>query len=156
AAQRLAAADARLRAGCYDCLLGAYDTYDQLRSTPAVAAAATRGALEAAALLSIRERELGMVDTGRLVIARDLGHGLAEAPEWLDPVLDVAALLPPTISGGVRAPVGDREFQRSTALRRGYTKYQQVLRDAAPGDTLAAYTYTALMCAAIDNQPVPQ
>jgi len=63
---RLASADALVRAGCADCLLDAYKEYDALRPISAVADAATAGAIRTAALLAIRERELGTEDTGYL------------------------------------------------------------------------------------------
>ena len=52
----LETANALVRAGCLDCLLEAYRKYDSRRLTP-VAAAATVGAIRAAALIDIRERE---------------------------------------------------------------------------------------------------
>ena len=47
--ERLAAADALVRAGCFDCLLAAFREYDALRSVSAVAASATAGSPAGAA-----------------------------------------------------------------------------------------------------------
>src|SRR5215218_10163540 len=63
-AQRLNSADALVRAGCLDCLLAAYGEYDLLRGFPAARDAATAGAVRSAALIAVRQRELGMVDEG--------------------------------------------------------------------------------------------
>jgi hypothetical protein len=57
--ERMAAADALVRAGCFDCLLAAFREYDALRSVSTVGAAASGGATRTAALLAIRERDLG-------------------------------------------------------------------------------------------------
>src|SRR5262249_33222937 len=70
--ERIAAADALVRAGCFDCLLSAFREYDALRAVPAVAAAATTSAARAAALLAVRERDLGTEDSGYLRKANEL------------------------------------------------------------------------------------
>ena len=63
--ERLAAADGLLRAGCLDCLLDAYRDYESLVTGP-TAEAASAGVVRAAALVALRERELGMPDEGYL------------------------------------------------------------------------------------------
>jgi len=65
-------ADANLRAGCFDCLADALKQYESVRNVAAVADTATRGAVRAAALLAMRERELGTTDNGYLERARAL------------------------------------------------------------------------------------
>src|SRR3954469_17163962 len=63
-AQRLPSADARVQAGCLECLVAAYGEYDLLRAFAPARQAATAGAIRSAALVSLRQRELGMVDEG--------------------------------------------------------------------------------------------
>ena len=63
------AADAQVRAGCFDCLVSAFQEYDSLRPTASVADEASIGAARSAALLAIRERELGTEDSGYLTRA---------------------------------------------------------------------------------------
>src|SRR5712691_2555648 len=63
-AERLASAEALVRAGCLDCLLAAYGEYDLLRAFPFSTDAATAGAVRTAALIARRERELGLADEG--------------------------------------------------------------------------------------------
>src|SRR5687768_16466680 len=72
---RLTAAEALVRAGCFACLAAAHQDYDALRAHPLVRDRATIGAIRTAALLAIRQRELGMADTGYLARARDLVAG---------------------------------------------------------------------------------
>jgi hypothetical protein len=56
---RLAEADSELRAGCFDCLVEALTIYEQLAGADL---RARRGVAEAAGLLAIRERALGLPD----------------------------------------------------------------------------------------------
>ena len=71
----LAQADANLRAGCFDCLVEALGQYDSTRAIPALAAQATTGAVRSAALLALRERELGII-----TLIEDSGEPEDEAP----------------------------------------------------------------------------
>jgi hypothetical protein len=68
--QRLAEADALVAAGCFDCLRDALQKYQTLRSVSGAAQPAltrgTAGAFRTAALLALRQRELGMTDDGYL------------------------------------------------------------------------------------------
>src|SRR5206468_6827579 len=114
---RLAAADALVRSGCFDCLVQALDEYVALRSTPVVAEAATAGAIRSAALLAIRERELGTEDSGYLTRARQL---LADAPSTLSEpmtlLLDIADTLP--VRGAARQVSDDVELARMQTANR--------------------------------------
>src|SRR6266478_3853600 len=67
---RMAAAVDLVRAGCLDCLIEALRQYQALQKVPAVAAEATAGAARTAALVAIRERELGLEESGALAQAR--------------------------------------------------------------------------------------
>src|SRR5437867_1825573 len=60
--QRLASADALVRAGCLDCLISAYGEYELLRMVPSATDTATAGAVRSAALIAVREREMGLAD----------------------------------------------------------------------------------------------
>src|SRR5688572_14126663 len=81
--QRLASADALVRAGCLDCLIAAYGEYELLRTFPAASDAATAGAVRSAALVALRERELGLVDEGYGQRARALLISAPDLPNWL-------------------------------------------------------------------------
>ena len=60
----LGKADALLRQGCYTCLKEADAIYTRLSAVPKPLPAARQGAFDAAMLIAIRERELGMFPTG--------------------------------------------------------------------------------------------
>src|SRR6185295_14435553 len=96
-AQRLASADALVRAGCLDCLVAAYGQYDLLRTFPAARDAATAGAVRSAALIALRERELGLVDEGYGQRARALLIGAPDLPQWLPTLLDIIDVLPASV-----------------------------------------------------------
>src|SRR5260370_38024618 len=61
---RLAAADAQVRAGCFDCLVSAFQEYTSLRSTASVAGGASIGAARYPALLAGPAPEVGPEDSG--------------------------------------------------------------------------------------------
>jgi len=146
ARERLAAADALVAAGCYDCLVAAYGEYDALRHSAAVARTAEAGAVRAAALAALRERELGMADDGYLVAARDIAGQTVDASGSLATVLDVIDLLPDSSLGTPHPPGSDDELQRAAKLRARRNEYATVLRDLAPSDLLGAYVWTSLLC----------
>src|SRR6478672_4890871 len=87
--QRLASADALVREGCLDCLIEAFGQYDLLRTIPAAAEAGTTAAVRTAALIALRQRELGMADEGYGQRARLLLVAAPGQPAWLRTVLDV-------------------------------------------------------------------
>src|SRR5215510_14720558 len=103
-AQRLASADALLRAGCLDCLIDAFGEYELLREFPAARDAATAGAIRAAGLIARRERELGMVDDGYAQRARSLFASGAEVPASLSTLFGVIEALPAGGGGMTRTP----------------------------------------------------
>src|SRR5207244_1801956 len=87
-------ADANLRAGCFDCLAEAFKQYESVRNVPPVAEVATRGAVQASALLALRERELGTTDSGYLDRARQLASTSAPIQTEVAPLLDVIEAVP--------------------------------------------------------------
>jgi tetratricopeptide (TPR) repeat protein len=147
AAESFAAADALVRAGCFDCLLAAYHAYDGLRTVPSMASAATTGAARAALLLAIRERELGTEDSGYLARATALAAESPAPPASLAPLLEVADALPSRVTGGGRQVTDDRELAR---MQRGYRHrdaWLAQLRPRANDDAADAYVWVALNCA---------
>jgi tetratricopeptide (TPR) repeat protein len=146
---QLAAADSLVRAGCLECLVSAYHAYDALRSTPSAADAATAGAIRAAALVALRQHELGMVDEGYLTLARDLTAGHPSLPAFLPQVLDVIDALP-SASIGAGHPTSDADLTKMDTLRTNRAAWAVMLRDAAGVDEAAAYTWLSFMCTATE------
>jgi tetratricopeptide (TPR) repeat protein len=147
--ERLADAERLVRAGCLDCLVAAYGEYDLLRAFPAAKNAATLGAIRAAALITIRERELGLVDDGYGQRARTLLADVADQADSLTFLFAIIEVLPPS-SSGVRMPTSDLDLERGRVLRANQAAWSARLRELAPTDELAAYTWLALMCGAAE------
>jgi tetratricopeptide (TPR) repeat protein len=151
-AQRLASADALVRAGCLDCLIAAYGEYDLLRGFAAANDAAAAGAVRSAALIAVRQRELGMVDEGYSQRARTLLAANANLPTWLATLLDIVDVLPATAGGIIRTPTSDLDLERSRVLRTNRTAWDARLRELAPIDELAAYVWLAFACGATETR----
>ncbi len=149
-AQRLASADALVRAGCLDCLLDAYGQYDLLRTLPAGREAGTSGAVRAAALIALRERELGMVDDGYLPRARTLLASTPDQPSWLAQMLDIIAVMP--LGGITRPPSSDIDLDRNRVMRINHDAWGARLKELAPVDELAAYLWLSFSCGATDSR----
>lgn len=145
AAASLAAADALVLAGCFDCLAEAFRTYDALHTEPTVAAAATAGAARTAALLAIRERELGTEDSGYLARARAIATSAPTLQAAVDPLIEIADTLP--VRGGSRQVSDDVELARMQAAYRNKAIWTDYLRDHANDDPLASYLWLAFNCA---------
>ena len=145
-AQRLASADALVRAGCYDCLLDAYGEYDLLRQFPYAKDAATLGAIRAAGLIARRQRELGLIEEGFVDRARSLAATVTNLPSWLPVVLDVVDALPGSGGGITRTPTSDLDLDRQRRLRVNFDIWSARLRDAASTDELAAYMWLSFAC----------
>jgi tetratricopeptide (TPR) repeat protein len=150
ATERLAAADRLVRAGCLDCLLDAYRGYQSLRSVSPAGHAATMGAIRAAGLIALRQRELGMVDEGYIAAAKELASSTADLPSWIGGTLDVVDVLGISIGGVTRPATSDAELEKSRILRRNREAYSTLLRGFSEVDELAAYTWVTFMCGSID------
>jgi tetratricopeptide (TPR) repeat protein len=144
-AQRLASADALIREGCLDCLVDAFGQFDLLRTIPSAAEIGTAGAVRTAALIALRQRELGMSDEGYRQRARSLLLGSPDQPAFLRTVLDIVDVLP---AGGVtRTPTSDLDLDRSRALRLNHDAWRDTLRSLAPVSEFNAYVWLAFACA---------
>jgi tetratricopeptide (TPR) repeat protein len=151
-AQRLESADLLVRAGCLDCLIAAYGEYDLLRGFPAAKDAAAAGAVRSAALIAVRQRELGMVDEGYGDRARALLAATPSLPNWLTTVLDIIDVLPSTAGGITRTPTSDIDLDRSRILRTNRAAWTTRLRELAPIDELASYVWLAFTCGASETR----
>ncbi len=90
----LGKADALLRQGCYTCLKEADAIYTRLSAVPKPLPAARQGAFDAAMLIAIRERELGMFPRATFDRARQLAAALPPAlPKAPPPAVAPSVLL---------------------------------------------------------------
>src|SRR6266540_1840606 len=127
---RLAAADAQVRAGCLECLIAANREYNALRSIPAATDQATAGAVRTAALVALREHELGMVDEGYVQRARGGAAGETNVPAALLKILDIVDALP-TASVGAGRPTSDADLEKMRIVRTNREAWTTALRGAA-------------------------
>ena len=160
---RLGEADALVRAGCFDCLRDALDRYQALRSVtgalPAAIEQASAGAFRSAALLALRQRELGMADDGYLKTARDLlasgapgTCGGASPPcDSLNQLLDVASLALRTSSTVARPATNDTALAELQQFNRNRGEYGTLLRETAGRDLLAGYAWLSFACGSATN-----
>jgi hypothetical protein len=134
-------AAANLRAGCFECLAEALTQYESVRNVSAVAEIATRGAVRSAALLAIRERNLGTTDSGYLERARDLAATAPAIQAEVAPLLEIVDVLP------WRAGAG-RTGQPDSPLGIFTNREQRAesLRALAGRDELSAYVWIAYAC----------
>ena len=96
----LGKADALLRQGCYTCLKEAQTIYTRLSAMPKPLPAARQGAFDAALLIAIRARELGIFPRATFDQARQLA---AAVPPALPPALS------PTAAPSVLLDAADRK-----------------------------------------------
>ena len=150
---RLAAADAQVRAGCLECLIAANREYNALRSIPAATDQATAGAVRTAALVALREHELGMVDEGYVQRARGGAAGETNVPAALLKILDIVDALP-TASVGAGRPTSDADLEKMRVVRTNREAWTAALRGAAGFDEAAAYTWLSFTCGSSDARDV--
>jgi tetratricopeptide (TPR) repeat protein len=156
---RLAEADGLVQAGCFDCLRDALSIYQAIRALAGVTAAgidqATAGAVRAAGLLAIRQRELGMADDGYLNAAKDLMTQRSCSPDACQAVAQVLEIvdLLPTRSAGIimRVPDSNAEVERFQEYVKNRPAWLARLRDGAAEDPLTAYAWLAFVCGTADG-----
>ncbi|HTK30122.1 MAG TPA: hypothetical protein VL309_11240 [Vicinamibacterales bacterium] len=145
---RLAAANDLLAEGCLDCFLEAFAAFDALRAVPAVSAIATEGAIRAALLAAVRERELGLLDAPSLARARDLVNAAPAFEPGYGPYFDVIESLPARWTPNGAAVTDDAAL---AAVQRAYKNrdaWLALLGGRAADDPLSAYLWLAFNCAA--------
>jgi tetratricopeptide (TPR) repeat protein len=148
-AARLAAAHELVGRGCYDCLVLALREYGALRGLPSTAEAASTSFANAAVLLSLRQRELGMSDDDYLRQAREAPLNRASAASFSS-VLDMVDLLPWRLTGVAFS--NDAQLQNDRRLRENRKAWSDELRTRADRDVFSAYAWLALMCASAEGR----
>ncbi len=146
APERLAEADALVRAGCLDCLVSAFNTYDSLRTVPQVAGVATERATRTAVLAGLRERELGIEESGYFERARQLAAAAESLNEIIDPILEIAETMPSRTAGGSPAS-GDLPLNRRLLASRNRDAWPARLHPQIGDDPLSAYLWLGFNCA---------
>jgi tetratricopeptide (TPR) repeat protein len=144
-AARLAAADALVSSGCLDCLVEAHRQYDSLRAEPAVADRAAAGGVRTAALIALREHELGLADGGYIAVARRMLGVSVPSPE-LPSTVDLAEVLVAAPSGPSRAVTLEVQTLALVRLSENQPRWAGLLRQRMPDDAVAAYFWLSMAC----------
>jgi tetratricopeptide (TPR) repeat protein len=152
ATERIDAADALVRLGCLDCLLDAYREYEALSDRDDVGERATEAGVRTAALVALRERELGLVESGYMAKARAVAAGRSVPAASLLELVDVADALPfgPSavrVGGGGEARTllqVSREWLTASAAPFGLAAHNE----------LFGYVWLALACDAVNARTI--
>jgi tetratricopeptide (TPR) repeat protein len=152
---RLTKAGLLLRAGCFDCLEEALAEYELVRTVPNIsggdADTATDGAIRAALLLEMRQRELGMPDDGYLRRAGDLiGTQQDRAARFAPHLYTVDSL--PRQDARFAAAAGGDGLRRMQELRASFPALVEERRAGAGADPLSAYAWLAFYCTHSPNR----
>lgn len=152
---RLARAGDLLRTGCFDCLEEALAEYESVSAVPnlrpADGDAAADGAIRAALLLEVRERELGMADDAYLQRARDLIGTRPDRVAAFTPHLYSVESLPRR-DARFLGPTGPDGLRRQQELRANFPALVEERRLGADADPLAAYLWLAFYCTHSDSR----
>lgn len=143
---RLNAANAQLLEGCLDCLIGAYGELVSLRDDSAVGAEATASAIRSGILISVREQELGLLDSGHLRSARQMLDASSQLASELGPLADMADVLIAGPSGPMRTVTLESQTRALVRLSQNQEQWTAWLRTRMPGDRVASYLWLALAC----------
>jgi tetratricopeptide (TPR) repeat protein len=139
----LETADARVRAGCYDCLLEAARAYRALVST-GLSSVALRRLFEVELLVAVRERELALDAEAAIGRAAELARALPPAAE-ADRYLAVVEALPHERNGWPRREL--QAFRRNQAMSAARAAEEVAwLREGPLGGQLNEYLATATEC----------
>ena len=144
----LGRADALVREGCYTCLQDALAIYTRLAAAPKPLPTASRGAFEAALLIAVRERELGIFPRATFDRARELATAL---PPTLPPATTPSVLLDAAeLFIGDTAGMDPEERAHFTGRQRPDLEptapARRALDHALATDVVAAYLGLAIDC----------
>lgn len=143
-AARLDAADALVSAGCLDCLLAAYREYNRARAERDPPERAAAGVVRTAALIDLRERELGLLGNDYLADARNAAASSPSLTASFSALIEIAAALR-LGPDGVRS-VTDDELAAMLRFATKRTEWESLLRERAALEPLAAYIWMGFAC----------
>ena len=148
---RLDAANALVRVGCFDCLTAALTEYDALRTftgaSPAIVDSATTGAIRAALLLELRERELGTTNDQYLAKARAYMTGRDDLSTAFASAFDAIDLVSWRVTDE-REAGSPTQFAVIRRLNENRDSWKQLYRGKASDDEFWGYIWLTFACAA--------
>jgi tetratricopeptide (TPR) repeat protein len=150
--ERLGAAGELMLAGCLDCLIEAYGEFLALRDDPELGTAATSGAIRSALLVSIREHELGLLDSGHLRSAHQMLAASALHAADLSPLAEIADAIVAGPSGPLRTATLESQTLSLVRLSRNLNEWAAQMRGRMPADRVASYLWLSLACGIYGSQ----
>jgi tetratricopeptide (TPR) repeat protein len=145
---RLNAAESALRAGCFDCLEGALREFTALSATPGLSAEASgrawRGRADAALMLELRARELGMPGEDFLTVAREVLAGRPDLQPDYAAAVETVENEPWRVQRFEGAEPG--AAKRRLAIRQNLASLLAARRARADRGPLDAYSWLAFAC----------
>jgi len=139
----LVQADALVRQGCYRCLQDAIALYDKAAATGRAPMAAGR-AVDAAYLLAMRERELGLGRGTARARADELAQALPPPSDYA--MVQAIADVLPWNQSGVSREQQDALLWTYQTTNQNWAAWRATLIARAPGDLLSAYLLISLDC----------
>jgi len=139
----LVQADALVRQGCYRCLEDAIALYQTAAATGRAPMAATR-AVDAAYLLAMRERELGLGQGTARARAAELAQALPPPSDYA--MVQAIADVLPWNQSGVSREQQDALLWTYQTTNQNWASWRATLIARAPADLLSAYLLTSLDC----------
>lgn len=151
-AETFLTADALVEAGCLECLTEAYGLYRSLEASPNTTQRATRGAYRSALLIAVRERELGLEESGHLALARESARRSPDGERASDGLaLEIVETLPSSVTRGEVPSEQDIARRRAATNRR--EEFLTFLRERADSDPLLAYVWVSFNCSSPAGRP---
>jgi tetratricopeptide (TPR) repeat protein len=142
--ERIARADRLVRDGCLDCLIEAYREYEKVRVSGTGDESIATAAVRTGALIALRERELGLVDSGYLTRARELASTLSPPQASLVELLDIADALP--YGSPASRPPDLQERRLLVQVSREWLTAPEPPAGLAVHQELFGYVWLALAC----------
>lgn len=137
-------ADALSKAGCYRCLLEARASYEDLVDTAADQVRVAAGLFQTSLLLSMREREMGLVGRGGFDRVEELASDPAAPTHWA--MFVNIARTTAWQSVGVPKSLLDENTVERGRLDRERETWSEFLRPLVRADSLAAYLFLGVNC----------
>jgi len=123
-----------------------------LRDDPTVGLAATTSAIRSGILISVREHELGLLDSGHLRSARQMLDASPLLASELGPLADVADVLVAGPSGPMRTVTLESQTRALVRLSQNQPQWAAFLRARMPDDRVASYFWLSLACGTYASQ----
>jgi tetratricopeptide (TPR) repeat protein len=141
-----------VNAGCLDCLIAARSQYAALRGNGELADKAAAGIVRTAALIDIRERELGLSSSDSLATAKDTAEGSATIGRSFSKLLEIVSEL--RLGPDGFRPSTDEQVAGMLRFATNRTEWAAALREMAARELLARYAWAGFVCDSLNSRSI--